>query len=166
MTSTSWRVLALALVCALVGASGAMGTSSLIVPGRSIGPVLIGEEAAVLYTAHGLPKVTARVRNPVAPTNRNLDRVSVYWPALRIFARFNTDEASSNATRLATASPRYRTALGIGVGSTRAAVRSAYRAAVCVRSQCRLGQPSAGAVVTRFQLARGRVTRVQLVTLP
>ena len=101
----------------------------------------------------------ARSPDPAHPGNRNLDRVTVAYPALAITARFPTDEASTGAERRrrpgrrATA-PR---AGGIGVGSTRAALRSAFPATTCAGTVCRL---VTGAGLTRFHLAGGRVVRV------
>lgn len=160
----------------LVGAAGlailaiagpaAAGGGGVIVPGRAIGPIAIGDERASIAVRHGNGVVASRTPNPANPGNRNLDRVSVRYPALSLVVGFPTDEASSGADRLATRSDGYRTRRDVGVGSTRAAVRRAHPAAVCDASACRIGRALPGRVVTRLLFGGGRVVRVDLRRAP
>ena len=105
----------------------------------------------------GAGVVIARSADLPVPGNRNLDRVVVAYPALAITARFPTDEASTQATAVATRSPRYRTGVGIGVGVTRAALLRGHPGTTCAGAVCRLRRPAG---LTRFHLAGGRVARV------
>ena len=162
----SARALALALAgAALAGlAAPALAAQARIVPGRSIGQIAVGDErATIALRLGGDGVVIARTPNPQAPGNRNLDRVTVAYPARALTVRFPTDEASTGAGTVATRSARYRTAAGgIGVGSTRRALRRALSPA-CIGNVCRL---FAGGGLTRFHLAGGRIVRVAVSQPP
>ena len=157
MVAPMRRVLLLLLVATAL-AGPALAAGDRIAPGRSIGPVAVGDERATLALRLGGDGVVIRrTPNPEAPGNRNLDRVVVAYPALGITARFPTDEASTPAAAVATRSPRYRTGGGIGVGATRAALLRAHPGTTCAAAVCRLRRPAG---LTRFHLAGGRVARV------
>lgn len=167
MATPSRPRIALALAAAI---AAGLATTSLavprIVPGQRIGPVSAGAERATVEGAIGPGVVIGRVPSAVAPGNRNLDAVSVAYPAWAVVAQYLTDEASAPVTRIATRSPRYRTPAGLGVGSARAAIRAAHRRAACTPTACRVGRRMPESVVTRFTLTADRVTRVELVRLP
>jgi hypothetical protein len=154
------------LTALAIAAPPLAGAGDAIVPGRSIGPIAIGDERAFIAARVGDGVVASRTPDPAHPGNRNLDRVVVRYPSLSLVARFPTDEASSGAIQLTTRSGRYLTGRGAGVGSTRRALRAAHPAAVCDGSVCRLGRALPGRVVTRFHLAAGRVVAVALVRRP
>ena len=156
---------ALAVLAAAVVAAPAVAAPR-VVPGHRIGPVAIGAERAPVEAAIGPGTVIARTPSPLAPGNRNIDEVRVAYPAWAVVATFFTDEASSRARAVSTRSPRYRTPAGLGVGSTRAAIRAAHRRAACSASACRVGVFAADSVITRFVLRAGRVTRVEILRLP
>ena len=157
------RVLVLTLIAAGLAAP-ALAAGDRIAPGRSIGPLAVGDErASIAARLGGDGVVIRRTRNDAAPGNRNLDRGVVAYPALALTARFPTDEASTQATAVATRSPRYRTGAGIGVGATRAALLRAHPRASCDGAVCRLRR-TAG--LTRFHLAGGRVARIAVSRYP
>jgi hypothetical protein len=158
---------AAALAALALAAPSLAGGGDAIVPGRSIGPVAIGDERAAIAARHGGDGTIARrTPDPAHPGNRNLDRVVVRYRSLSLVARFPTDEASSGAERLTTRSARYLTGRGIGVGSSRGALRAAHPAAACAGAVCQIGRALPGRVVTRFHLSAGRVVAVSLERHP
>jgi hypothetical protein len=157
-----WLAGATGLAALAITGPAAAGGGGAIVPGRAVGPIAIGDERATIALRFGDGVIASRTPDPAHPGNRNLDRVGVRYPALSLVVGFPTDEASSGADRLATRSSRYRTSAGVGVESTRSAVRRAHPAAVCDARACRIGRAIPGRVVTRFLLAKGRVVRVDL----
>lgn len=154
--------------------AAAHATSSLIVPGASLGPVTITSEAATLEDdpAIGPSRRISEVPHPAL--GRNGATVIEYFGKVGISAEFPTAEASTIASRITTRRGRYRTASGIGVGSRRSAVRAAYPLAACDGLACDLissdlqfdGSAVRGSVIaTRFRFQNGRVLRVTIARI-
>lgn len=74
------------------------------------------------------------------------------------------------AAEITTTRSSERTASGIGVDSTEAAVRRAYPSVTCGPSggfrRCRLGTGEPGTRATDFLLGRGRVLQISVLLLP
>ena len=164
-------LIAAALFCA---PAAAHATSNLIVPGASIGPVTITSEAATLEDdpAIGRSRRISEIRHPGLGPNQAT--VIEYFWKVGISAEFPTAEASTVTSRITTRRGRYRTAAGIGLGSRRSAVRTAYPLAACDGLACDLigydlqfdGSAVRGsAIVTRFRFRQGRVVRVTIARI-
>ena len=161
------RALLVTAAAALALAAPALAAGDRIVHGRSIGAIAVGDERATIGLRFGGDGVViARSPSPLDPGNRNLDRVTVAYPARSLTVRFPTDEASSGALSVATRSPRYRTAAGVGVGSPRSAVLAAFPTAVCTPRACRVGPRPSDPRATRFAMVAGRVVRVAVLRIP
>lgn len=153
-----------ALACAAAAlASTAAAHSGRIVMGRSIAPVAIGDERAVVEGLIGPGRIIARTPDPGRPANRNLDRVTVAYGRVGLVVRFGTDEASSTARLISTRAPGYRTAGGVGVGVTTGVVLSRFPRALCGAADCTIARANAPGL-TRLDLRAGRVVRVVILS--
>jgi hypothetical protein len=146
---TPLAVVALATALALPTAAEAA-----IVVRKGIGGVNLGMTKAKVRAKLGAPK---RIRSG----GNDFGSYTV-WVYPRVQITFQSGDA---ATAVETRSPLERTASGVGVGSTTAAVRSKIAGVKCEvgtagNGHCFVGSFNPGARVTDFFLAKGRVTRV------
>ena len=104
-------------------------------------------------------QVRARLGAPVATGGGRLYFARV-WVGFRL----------GHAVEITTTRSTERTASGVGVDSSEAAVRAAYPSVVCapfsVFRRCRLGTGKPGTRATDFLLGRGRVLQLTVQLLP
>ena len=123
----------MALICALAClaaptgglAASATAPADLIVPGHSIGKIVIGENTGAVIGAIGRPGRLGPDAGPewiygALQVDVNSEGLSVV--ALEVVAQYGATKAAAE---------RYRTRAGIHVGSTIGAVEKAYPAAKC-----------------------------------
>jgi hypothetical protein len=168
-TRTVVRLLVPAAAGLLLAPATGGAAQDRIVVNRSIGPIAVGDERAEIAGGTGVAgRVVTRRPDPRRPGNRNLDRVEVRYLPLGITARFLTDEASTTTDLVVTSDRRYRTAAGVGVGSTTTRVRLLFPSAACSPEGtfCRAGARVPGRTVTTFRLRDDRVVAVELRRLP
>ena len=145
------RALVLAVVAAALAAAPA--ASGKIVPNRSIAGVPLLASQAKVRAVLGAPaskKVTAGELGTF-----------VDWRYARVTVTFRR---GGPVVGLQTRSPRERTATGVGVGSTEAALKRGVANVRC-RTQfgfrsCTLGEELPGRRVTVFRMRQGRVASV------
>lgn len=86
------------------------------------------------------------------------------------YARVWVGFRAGRVTEITTTRSTERTASGVGVDSTEAAVRRAYPSVVCGPAggfrRCRLGSGKPGSRATDFLLGRGRVLQITIQLLP
>ena len=140
------------LALVLAGAALALPTaaSATIRPQYGMSGVVLGMTKA---------QVQARLGRPVGQGGGRLYYARV-WVGFR----------AGRATEITTTSSTERTASGLGVRSTEAAVRRAFPRAVCapwlVFRRCRFGSGQPGTRATDFTFGRGRVLQVTVALLP
>jgi hypothetical protein len=151
------RVIAAFAVCALLAAAGASGAAGdgRVVPQQGIAGLRLGMTKAQVRATVGLPRKVERGTTELGPY-----RTSHYRTYTVTFF------GGTRVTQLETRSPRERTAGGIGVGSTRAAVKAGVRGVRCVvefeYDHCYVGTWKPGRTITDFALRSGRVWRVTI----
>jgi hypothetical protein len=131
---------------------------AVIVPQKSIRGIALGMTVAEVRAAAGSPSSFRTERDEV------LGRTRVWRYGLTT-VRFDSTRSAARVLGVTTTSRRERTAAGVGVGSTRSAVRTKVPAVRCLvefdYDHCFVGRWRAGEVVTDFAIGtRGRVTRV------
>jgi hypothetical protein len=141
---------ALTLALAAGAASAAVGAAYLIVPGRAVGPIVLGMRMVQVFQYLGPPEGREH-----APTSGKF-----VWPARGVTVRVGRD---GRVDAVFVESPDYRTAQGIGVGSHRDEVVAAFGPAFQAqedRTTLILAYPRLG---ISFAVHKGRGDRVQLV---
>jgi hypothetical protein len=124
--------------------------SAKIVVQRGIGGVSLGMTGAKVRALLGRPASTATGRNEFGPFR------ILFYSRVKV-----TFQGLTTVTAVETTSPLERTTAGIGVGSTKAQVRTKVAGVVCEPGHCHIGKFNPGARVTDFFIgATGRVTRV------
>lgn len=106
------RIVCLALAACLASAAPLHAAEELIVPGKSIGPVLIGMTAQELYRAMGDP-LSSKVGD---------EKTTFTYEGLQV----GVENDTQIVYRAFATSPRYKLVKGISVGSSALAVVAAY----------------------------------------
>jgi hypothetical protein len=140
------RAIVAALVAALILAAPA---TAVLVPQRGMAGIRLGMTQA---------KVRAKLGKPASVKHGSNDfgnYTELRYRGLRV-----TFQGNANVTAIWTGSRHERTARGIGVGSTVAAVRARVPGVRCTRGHCFLGKFLPGKRVTDFFLLKGRVSAI------
>lgn len=146
MSVVRWLAVSTACAAALVLASPGVGA---IVVQHGIAGVRLHMTKSQVRALLGTPQHIQTGRNDFGRyTTFRYARVSV------------TFQSGVKVTGMRTSSPLERTATGVGVGATRAKVKSKVPGARCGPQQCVVGRFTPGSVVTSFILKRGRVSAV------
>ena len=140
------------LALVLAGAALALPTAAAatIRPQQGMSGVVLGMTKA---------QVQARLGRPIGQGGAR-------WYFARVWVGFR----AGRATEISTTRSTERTASGLGVGSTEAAVRRDFPRAVCapwsVFRRCRFGSGQPGTRVTDFTIGHGRVLQITVALLP
>lgn len=131
---------------------------AVIVPQKSIKGIRLGLSQTGVRSAAGKPTRIRTINHPI------MGRV-LEWSYGKTTVTFNGRTSSARVISLMTKSPAERTAAGIGVGSTRAAVKAKVPNVKCENESgfrhCFVGRFLAGRIVTDFRLSStNRVTSV------
>ncbi len=148
-------IAALAVFALLAAAGAAAAGDGRVVPQQGIAGLRLGMTQAQVKARVGLPRRVERGANDIGAYSTYLYRTYTV-----------TFFAGPRVTQIETRSPKERTAGGIGVGSTRAAVKAGVRGVRCVREfeydHCYVGAWKPGGVITDFSLRNGQVWRVAI----
>ena len=137
---------AVALVTALVLVAPA---AAILVPQQGMAGIRLGTTQA---------KVRAKLGKPASVTHGSNDfgnYTELRYPGLRV-----TFQGNATVSAIWTGARRERTARGIGVGSTVAAVRARVPGVRCERGHCFVGKFLPGRRVTDFFLRKGKVSAI------
>jgi len=148
---------ALAAVLLVAGLAVPAAAGARIVPQRGMKGLRLDMTVAQVRDRLGAPDKVGFTRDPI------IGRTRVYrYGAVRV--TFNGAASDARVITLSTTGRAERTAAGIGVGSTRAAVARLVRGVRCRVEfgvdHCVVGRQAPGRVVTDFRIARGRVSAV------
>jgi hypothetical protein len=142
------RSLAVSLACAAALTLASPGAGAIVVQ-HGIAGVRLHMTKSQVRALLGAPKHIQTGRNDFGRyTTFRYPRVSV------------TFQSGVKVTGMRTSSPLERTTAGVGVGATRARVKSGVPGVRCQSQQCIVGRFTPGSVVTSFILRHGRVSAV------
>lgn len=140
----------LVVALALLSLIAAAPSAATIRPGYGMSRVVLGMTKA---------QVQARLGRPIGSGGGRVYYARV-WVAFR----------SGRVAEITTTRSTERTASGIGVDSTEAAVRRVYPSVTCAPAggfrRCRLGSGQPGTRATDFLIGHGRVLQISIQLLP
>ncbi|MDR5682580.1 MAG: hypothetical protein QN163_00935 [Armatimonadota bacterium] len=148
--STKPLLVTVLVLAAAVVVQAATPTSLLIVPGRSVGPIVLGMRMTQVFQVLGPPEG----REPGDQT------IKFFWPRRGLTVRVDRD---GRVDAIFVESPAYRTARGVGVGSTRDEVVGAYGPAPQAQEDRTTLILSYTPLGITFAIAKDRGSRVHLV---
>lgn len=146
------KALATAAAIALVLPAAA---AARIVPQHGIGGANLDLTQVQVRAKLGKPDKTAHPKSPI------FGRYTTWFYGATSVDMFATQDRK--VFNVSTTSKKEKTASGVGVGSTVAAVKKGVKRVQCNKQHCWVGQFEGGSKVTDFQLSTaGRVVRVTI----
>ena len=131
---------------------------ALALPAQAGAVLVIQKGMAGIRLGMTQAKVRAKLGAPTSVKHGSNDFgrfTQLRYPGLRV-----TFQGNATVTAISTGARRERTPRGIGVGSTRAAVRARVPGVRCEPGHCFVGAFLAGRRVTDFRLRNGRVVSI------